>query len=145
MTLVPCAQDYLRQIPGNAVVQYLVYNEFEQRFSTSRSVDCKFERVLATIDTTDPTRSIFSAGVGGTVVARPECAPSAADCWALRPKACSAGPENAMSVSGGLRVPIKLVESNPVFGLFYLAGSDISDFQLHQQGDRSESDVIILP
>ena len=35
--LVPCANDYLRQIPGDAVVQYLVYNEFEQRFSTSRT------------------------------------------------------------------------------------------------------------
>jgi hypothetical protein len=67
LTLVPCANDYLRQIPGNAVVQYIVYNEFEQRFSTSRSVDCKFQSDISLIDTTDPDRSIFSAGVAGTV------------------------------------------------------------------------------
>lgn len=67
LTLVPCANDYLRQIPGNAVVQFLVYNEFEQRFSTSRSVNCKFQSYLSEIDTTDPDRSIFSAGVAGTV------------------------------------------------------------------------------
>jgi hypothetical protein len=68
LTLVPCANDYLRQIPGSAVVQYLVYNEFEQRFSTSRSIDCKFHTGISLIDTTDPDRSIFSAGVAGTVV-----------------------------------------------------------------------------
>jgi len=67
LTLVPCSNDYLRQIPGNAVVQYIVYNEFEQRFSTSRSVDCKFQTDISLIDTTDRERSIFSAGVAGTV------------------------------------------------------------------------------
>jgi len=67
LTLVPCSNDYLRQIPGSAVVQYIVYNEFEQRFSTSRSVNCKFQSYLSAIDTTDPERSIFSAGVAGTI------------------------------------------------------------------------------
>ncbi|MFN8640740.1 MAG: hypothetical protein U0802_03435 [Candidatus Binatia bacterium] len=41
LEMVPCSQDYLRQEPGAAVVQYLVYNEFEQRFSTSRPMQCK--------------------------------------------------------------------------------------------------------
>lgn len=68
VVLVPCTQDLLRQIPGTAVVQYLVYNEFEQRFSTSRGVDCKFEQLLSQIDTNDRDRSIFSAGVSGTLV-----------------------------------------------------------------------------
>jgi hypothetical protein len=68
VVLVPCTQDLRRQIPGTAVVQYLVYNEFEQRFSTSRGVDCKFERLISEIDTTDRERSIFSAGVSGTLV-----------------------------------------------------------------------------
>ena len=67
LTLVPCTQDFLRQIPGSAVVQFLVYNEFEQRFSTSRSVLCKAVFPLSLIDTTQPERSIFSAGVAGTL------------------------------------------------------------------------------
>jgi hypothetical protein len=67
ITLVPCTEDFLRQIPGEAVVQYLVYNEFEQRFSTSRKAKCKFHSYLSEIDTNDPTRSIFSAGVSGTL------------------------------------------------------------------------------
>jgi len=67
LVLVPCTQDLLRQIPGESVIQFLVYNEFEQRFSTSRTARCKFETFLSSIDTTDPERSIFSAGVAGTL------------------------------------------------------------------------------
>jgi hypothetical protein len=67
LVLVPCTEDFLRQIPGEAVVQFIVYNEFEQRFSTSRTAKCKFESELSLLDTTDPERSIFSAGVSGTL------------------------------------------------------------------------------
>jgi hypothetical protein len=67
LVLVPCTQDLLRQIPGESVIQFLVYNEFEQRFSTSRTAECKFESFLSSIDTSDPDRSIFSAGVAGTL------------------------------------------------------------------------------
>jgi len=67
LVLTPCAQDLLRQIPGSTVVQYLVFNEFEQRFSTSRTVDCQQALQLSLIDTIQPNRSIFSAGVAGTV------------------------------------------------------------------------------
>jgi hypothetical protein len=45
-----------------------VFNEFEQRFSTSRTVDCLFHATqLSRIDTRNPARSIFSAGVAGTL------------------------------------------------------------------------------
>jgi hypothetical protein len=67
LTLVPCTQDFLRQIPGAAVVQYLVFNEFEQRVSTSKPFDCKFISLISNIDTTQNERSIFSAGVAGTL------------------------------------------------------------------------------
>jgi hypothetical protein len=67
LELEPCSQDYLRQIPGAAVVQYLVYNEFEQRFSTSRPMQCKQFSLISNIDTTQNERSIFSAGVSGTL------------------------------------------------------------------------------
>ncbi len=67
LVLVPCTEDFLRQVPGSAVVQYLVFNEFEQRFSTSRSVTCKQDLDLSEIDTTQPSRSIFSVAVAGTL------------------------------------------------------------------------------
>jgi hypothetical protein len=71
LTLVPCARDYLAQIPEQAVVQFLVFNEFEQRFSTSTSVRCYKETRLSDIDTRPGPEgdsfSIFSVGVQGTL------------------------------------------------------------------------------
>ncbi len=50
----------------------LVYNEFEQRFSTSARVGCYRNTPLADIDTlpgpTGDRYSIFAAGVQGTTV-----------------------------------------------------------------------------
>jgi hypothetical protein len=67
LTMVPCSEDFLRQIGGSATVQYLVYNEFESRLSTSRPVNCFQEIQLCKIDTTQCPRSIFSAGLQGTL------------------------------------------------------------------------------
>jgi hypothetical protein len=67
LTLVPCTQDLLNQIPGGTTVQYLVFNEFEQRFSTSTPIQCYFRRDLSSIDTRSPERSIFSVFVAGTL------------------------------------------------------------------------------
>jgi hypothetical protein len=67
LTLVPCTEDLNLNVPGSTTAQYLVFNEFEQRFSTSAPVDCYFERYLSQIDTRDPTRSIFSVFVSGTI------------------------------------------------------------------------------
>ena len=67
LTLVPCGDDFLDQIPGKVTAQFLVFNEFEQRFSTSRLVDCFFESRLGNIDTPNADRSIFSFNVAGTI------------------------------------------------------------------------------
>jgi hypothetical protein len=71
LTLVPCSEDFNLQAPITTVVQYLVFNEFEQRFSTSRSVRCFSETVLSDIDTrpgpTGDAQSIFNVGVQGTL------------------------------------------------------------------------------
>jgi hypothetical protein len=67
LILVPCTQDLLNQIPGSTTAQYLIFNEFEQRFSTSQPVDCYFERPLSLIETTNRSRSVFSVFVAGTV------------------------------------------------------------------------------
>jgi hypothetical protein len=67
LTLVPCGNDFLTQTGGKATAQFVVFNEFEQRFSTTRTVDCFLESQLSKLDTTDPTRSIFSESVSGTI------------------------------------------------------------------------------
>jgi hypothetical protein len=48
-------------------VQFLVFNEFEQRFSTSRKVTCFSELKISNIDTLSKDRSLFSAAVAGTL------------------------------------------------------------------------------
>jgi hypothetical protein len=65
--LTPCTENFLDQAPTPIAVQYLVFNEFEQRFSTSHPVDCFFLSRLSHIDTSSTTRSIFSVFVGGTL------------------------------------------------------------------------------
>ena len=77
ITMVPCTPRFRRgpAVPGpgegggpaSTQVQFLVFNEFEQRFSTSTTLTCFSELPLSAIDTSQPERSIFSAGVGGTL------------------------------------------------------------------------------
>ena len=71
LTLVPCSEDFNLQAPITTTVQYLVFNEFEQRFSTSRSVRCFSEIVLSDIDTRPGPKgdqqSIFNVAVQGTL------------------------------------------------------------------------------
>ena len=71
MTVVPCSADLLTDIPGSATLQFLIYNEFEQRFSASTRIDCYREIRLADIDTRPgpdgDRRSIFSVGTQGTI------------------------------------------------------------------------------
>jgi hypothetical protein len=73
LTLVPCSEDFNTQLPIRTVVQFLVYNEFEQRFSTSRSMTCFSELFLSDIDTRlgnsdgNDYVSIFNIGMEGTL------------------------------------------------------------------------------
>ena len=64
--LTPVIRVWPATVPA-VIAQFLVYNEFEQRFSTSRTVNCLLTTQISLIDTTQPTRSIFSAGTAGTV------------------------------------------------------------------------------
>ena len=75
LVLVPCSEDLGE--PSNSAdfsvtAQMLVYNEFEQRFSTSSRVECYQSTRLSDIDTrpgtADDAFSVFSAGVQGTAV-----------------------------------------------------------------------------
>lgn len=71
LTLVPCSEDFKFQTTVTTTVQYLVYNEFEQRFSTSKSTNCFTEIALSDIDTRqgsdDDAQSIFNVNVEGTL------------------------------------------------------------------------------
>ncbi len=67
LTLVPCTQDFRGQSTPPVTAQFLVYNEFEQRLSTSRRVECLLDTPISRIDTSQPTNSIFSVNVGGTI------------------------------------------------------------------------------
>jgi hypothetical protein len=71
LTLVPCSEDFQLQSTVTTTVQYLVFNEFEQRLSTSRATTCFTEIALSDIDTrlgpADDSRSIFNVGVEGTL------------------------------------------------------------------------------
>jgi len=73
LTVVPCSEDLATQTPKNATMQFLIYNEFEQRFSTSTSFSCFREVQLADLDTrpgnlqNNDLFSIFSFSVQGTI------------------------------------------------------------------------------
>jgi hypothetical protein len=67
LTLVPCTEDFLTQTTDAFTAQFIVYNEFEQRFSTSRQVRCLLDSQISLIDTSQSSRSIFNAAVAGTI------------------------------------------------------------------------------
>lgn len=73
LTLVPCSENMTSpSAQASVTAQMLVYNEFEQRFSTSSRVDCYQNTRLSDIDTAagegGDSFSIFAAGVQGTMV-----------------------------------------------------------------------------
>lgn len=69
LTVVPCSMDIENSIPGSATLQFEVFNEFEQRLSTSMGVDCYADVALSAIDrASQPELSIFSFALQGTVV-----------------------------------------------------------------------------
>jgi hypothetical protein len=73
LTVIPCGEDFrTRTMPLTGIVlQFLVYNEFEQRFSTSTNFTCFREVPLSDIDTRPGAvgnpQSIFNVGVEGTL------------------------------------------------------------------------------
>lgn len=69
LTVVPCSMDLENSIPGTATLQFEVFNEFEQRLSTSMPVDCYRQTVLSAIDgASSPSLSIFNFSLQGTLV-----------------------------------------------------------------------------
>ncbi|HVO26693.1 MAG TPA: hypothetical protein VMW56_24035 [Candidatus Margulisiibacteriota bacterium] len=120
LVLVPCSEDLLRQIPGAAVVQYLVFNEFEQRFSTSKSVTCFQDTRLCKLDTPDCSRSIFNVNTSGTLTGQTRINPIG----------------KAPLPSGLLGIAVETHTNSNVRS---------AAFNLHMQGARSATDTITIP
>jgi len=127
LSLVPCTQDFLIQRIPQVTAQFLVYNEFEQRFSTSRPINCLLNAPISNIDTIQSDRSIWNAGVSGTV----------------------AGQTRITGVGGGLIGAATLSFCAPESA----GGCDMSTvvqpagagYNLNQFADRTLSDFIRIP
>jgi hypothetical protein len=128
VTLVPCSTDYLRQIPGAAVVQYLVFNEFEQRFSTSKTVRCFDETFLCNIGTTQCSNSIFNVNVAGTLTGQTRMQPIGSGLL---------GVAREYHFTEGMDAGLQ--------GAVLGRGVNLAAFNLHMQGQRETPDTIILP
>ena len=131
LTLLPCSNDFATQTPGRATAQFLVFNEFEQRFSTSRTVDCLFDGTISSIDTRNPARSIFSAGVAGTIAGQTRIRGVGGNTLPFQ--------GSTIATSGGLLgVARQSIANKP-------GGPSSAAYNLHQQGSRPSGDVILLP
>ena len=149
ITMVPCTQDFEEGIDfpqaGNAniSVQFLVFNEFEQRLSTSTQVTCFKETPLSLIDAnvSDPERSIFSVGVGGTLTGQ------------TRMRGVVPGPSTAGKPRGHalLAIAEEFRCAGPIWQFprcnFVNTENLVSSAtrNVHFQGRRPQSDYIYLP
>ncbi|MBI4517221.1 MAG: hypothetical protein HY699_15555 [Deltaproteobacteria bacterium] len=77
LTLVPCSANFETQQGGRVTVQFAVYNEYEEKFSASITVNCWKNIVLTDIDSpNNPANSVFSAATLGTDVAHTRITPA---------------------------------------------------------------------
>ncbi len=142
LTLVPCSQNFQLQNVAlfDTTVQFLVFNEFEQRFSASGPVRCfhefelcslgaKWDRPLGNFDPNFNScqRSIFSAFVAGTLTGQ------------TRIRGVDDGsPDHGNGILG---VAEEFFRTSPTT----LTGVRASDaFNLHQVGERSDPDFITI-
>lgn len=127
-TFVPCSQDFNLQIPKRITVQFLVFNEFEQRFSTSRPVECLTTVPLSDIvprpGPSDDFASIFNVAVQGT----------------LTGKTLARGVNDESPNAPGGETFLVLVDVNQFDGGDYTA-----TYPAHQRGSRVQPDIIQLP
>jgi hypothetical protein len=134
LTLVPCSEDFATGAAnlGRSTAQFLVFNEFEQRFSASQPVTCFDETLLSNIDTRNNTRSIFSVNVSGTIAGQSRIRAVGSGLLGvartMKPDTDLAGISEQLN-TGGLP---------PVF-------APGAGYELHQQGERDQTDEIVLP
>ena len=134
LTLVPCTEDFATGTAnlGRSTAQFLVFNEFEQRFSTSLPVTCFEERLLSNIDTRNNDRSIFSVTVSGTIAGQSRITAVGSGLT---------GVARAMKSSAALEDFAGAIRSSGLPPVF----APGAGYELHQQGQRTSVDEIILP
>jgi hypothetical protein len=76
LTLVPCSENFETQQGSKVIVQFAIYNEFEEKFSASTTVNCWKNTRLRDIDGGGNLHSVFSAEVLGTTVAHTRITPA---------------------------------------------------------------------
>lgn len=121
LTLVPCGNNLLTQEPGSVVAQFLVFNEFEQRFSASTRVDCVYDSPISNIDTPNNDRSIWSTGVSGTLTGQTRVQ----------------GVGNADTGTGLTGVAVLNIETE--------SGSTSAAYSLDQVGTTANGDLLTIP
>jgi hypothetical protein len=131
LTLVPCSEDFLNQATFKITVQMLIFNEFEQRLSTSRRINCLEDIQLSDIDTRpipdDNFASIFNIAVQGTLAGQTR----------LRSVQTS-------DTTHGTGIVGMATESYFAIGAApTLVATDA--FDLHEAGARDQGDVIRAP
>lgn len=131
LTLVPCSEDFENQRPKSVTIQFVIYNELEQRFSASTTVTCFLNVELTEIDSPGaPTRSAFSVNLLGTDVAHTEITPVV----------------NLDGTTGGLiGVATRVVSVSDTTGTVQAGAS----YNIHTEGslvpEGSPPDQIVLP
>jgi hypothetical protein len=153
LTLVPCSEDFEAQIPTTATIQFLVFSEFEQRFSTSRSITCFQEFRLFDIDHSSEVRSIFSAAVNGTLTGQTRLR------GVVGTKQCVGGNSDGNVCINDGNCPAGECRDNPRTGTTWVAIAEefrtsqdpnesapgSAAFNVHFHGSRPQSDFIHLP
>ncbi len=117
LTLVPCSEDFENQIAGQVTVQFQITNEFEELFSTSTTVACWSNLQL------DAIARVFDVGFLGTRFAQ-----------TLMTAATDGEP-------GFVGVAEEFHSQGPVAAPLVSRAA----LNLHGEGVRPNSDVIVLP
>lgn len=142
LTCVPCSENFVLQNAAlfDTALQFLVFNEFEQRFSASRKLRCFHEYELCSLDqgwdrpigNFDPNfescqRSIFSAFVSGTLTGQ------------TRIRGVDSGADD--HGNGVLCVAEEFFRDEPLLSSIHASDA----FNLQHAGDRVRPDFIDMP
>jgi hypothetical protein len=135
LTLTPCTEAIFSGDDINdqniTTAQMLIYNEFEQRYSSSTRVQCYKDVPLADIDTrsgpADDAFSIFSVGVQGTLTGQ------------TRIRGVTSEEDTVGHGLIGVAHEQYFAQADPASPALLL---DTAAFDLHAQGEREQGDAV---
>lgn len=157
LTLVPCSQDFENQIPSTVTVQFAIFNEFEQEFSASTSVECWENFSLGDVTAAQGFCSGIGSGVGAGAGA-PTCG-NDEDCRDIDAGFCVKNGVFSYSVLGTTSAYTRIQPVDRDGGVIGIAeerhltpaaadpgedptaGSSAAAYQLQQEGTRFDATV----